>query len=224
MANYVADKQLLEKFMPAGTELDSWQDSCYVSLVGFMFMNTRIKGFAIPFHVNFEEVNLRFYVRYKEGLLWKRGTVFIKEIVPRAAITFVANNLYNENYETMPMAHTWQVDDNNIDVEYRWKKKNWNSFRVVAAATPVEIEKESEHEFITEHYWGYTRIHDSLTSQYEVSHPRWMTYPVERYSINVDFENLYGGRFAFLAQEKPRSVLLAEGSEVSVKVGKKLSF
>lgn len=222
MANYAVDRHILERYVPAGTELDVWQDTCYVSLVGFMFLNTKVKGFAIPFHTSFEEVNLRFYVRCKDKGTWKRGTVFIKEIVPRAAITFVANTIYKENYETMPMAHTWLINSDRIEVEYRWKKKDWNSFRIVANATPVAIEKESEQEFITEHYWGYSRVNEFLTSQYEVAHPRWMTYPVESYFIDADFSLLYGEAFASLVMQKPQSVLLAEGSAVSVKAGSKL--
>ena len=92
IANYVIDPRVLEKYVPPGTELDLWQDKCYVSLIGFMFLNTRLLGFKIPFHSNFEEVNLRFYVRRFENNAWKRGVVFIKEIVPKPALTFVANN------------------------------------------------------------------------------------------------------------------------------------
>ena len=72
MANYVVDKKILSPYLPHKTELDLWNDKCYVSLVGFMFLDTRIKGFRIPFHVDFEEVNLRFYVRYHDGAECKR--------------------------------------------------------------------------------------------------------------------------------------------------------
>src|SRR6185503_10721641 len=103
MANYAVDPSALAPYLPYKTEIDLWQGTCYVSLVGFMFVDTAVMGVKIPFHVNFEEVNLRFYVRYRDQGEWKRGVVFIKEIVPRAALAFVANTLYNENYETMPM-------------------------------------------------------------------------------------------------------------------------
>ncbi len=222
MANYAIDPALLKPHLPAGTELDNWQGACYVSLIGFMFLNTRIRGFAIPFHVNFEEVNLRFYVRHKENGIWKRGTVFLKEFVPRMAITLVANTLYGENYDTLPMAHSWRQEAESLEVEYRWKKKGWHHIRVSAAPFPVAMETGSEHEFITEHYWGFTRHGDLKTSQYEVEHPRWMCYPVKDYSIDVDFGAVYGAPFAFLSGEQPRSVLLAEGSEVTVRTGSKI--
>src|SRR3954453_11964004 len=101
MANYAVDRKLLEKYLPYRTEIDTWDNTCYVSLVGFMFLNTRVKGLKIPFHTEFEEVNLRFYVRYRDGQAWKRGVVFIKEIVPRPMLTLVANTLYKEHYETL---------------------------------------------------------------------------------------------------------------------------
>src|SRR5690606_18853754 len=105
IANYAVDPELLKPNIPHGTELDLWNDICYVSLVGFMFQRTRVLGIAVPFHTDFPEVNLRFYVRRKEGDEWRRGVVFIQECVPRAALSFIANTMYGENYRTMPMEH-----------------------------------------------------------------------------------------------------------------------
>jgi hypothetical protein len=220
MANYVVDEKLLRSYLPYKTEIDLWEGNCYVSLVGFMFLNTKVKGMKIPFHVNFEEVNLRFYVRYNDGGVWKRGVVFIKEIVPRPALTFVANGVYRENYQTMRMNHTWIAENNHLAVEYSWKKgSKWNSIKAIAANKPNPIREGSEEEFITEHYWGYTRIKENLTSEYGVEHPRWDVYPTLDYTIDVDFEDIYGPEFHFLASEKPKSVFLAEGSEIRVKSG-----
>jgi uncharacterized protein YqjF (DUF2071 family) len=219
MANYAVDPKILGPRVPNKTELDLWSNTCYVSLVGFMFLNTKIKGLKIPFHVNFEEVNLRFYVKHRDGAEWKRGVVFLKEIVPRPALTFVANKLYKEHYQTMPMHHRWELEDNSLSVRYRWKSREWNSFGVRAALTPTDIRNGSEEEFITEHYWGYTRIGEQETSEYRVDHPRWQIYNTEDYSIAVDFGEIYGQEFDFLKNETPRSVFLAEGSEVVVRSG-----
>lgn len=222
MANYAVKPELLLPFVPAKTELDFWDNTCYVSLVGFMFLNTRVLGIQVPFHVNFEEVNLRFYVRYQDKGEWKRGVVFIKEIVPRAALTFVANTLYREHYETLPMQHTWKTEADRLRVEYRWKKSTWHTFSVEADSNAVPLEAGSEAEFITEHYWGYTKINAQKTSEYQVEHPRWEIYPIRNYSIDVDFGKVYGSGFSFLSTEKPVSVFLAEGSEIKVKAGKRI--
>lgn len=221
MANYVIEPKLLTPYIPNGTEIDLWKNTCYVSLVGFMFLDTKIKGFHIPFHINFEEVNLRFYVRYKEKEEWKRGVVFIKEIVPRFAITFIANLLYNEKYVTMPMKHTWETMEDKNTIEYCWKSKKWNTFKVVTEKDALKIIAGSEEEFITEHYWGYTKLKNKKTSEYEVAHPKWDVYKTKEYSIDVDFGNVYGPSFDFLKAETPRSVFLAEGSEVTIKGGRR---
>ncbi len=222
MANYSVDKKILDKYLPHRTEVDLWNDICYVSLVGFMFKDTRVKGLKIPFHTNFEEVNLRFYVRYKDNGEWKRGVVFIKEIVPKPALTFVANTVYRENYETMPMSHSWTTSGDNLTVEYKWKKGRWNSFKVIADKKSNPIQDDSEEEFITEHYWGYTKISSERTSEYGVEHPKWEIYRTKDYLIDVDFGNIYGLDFNFLTQEKPKSIFLAEGSEIKVKDGRRI--
>ena len=103
MVNYEIDPVVLKKYVPCHTELDSFNGVHYVSLVGFLFKDTKVRGLSFPFHRTFEEVNLRFYVRYKEGHQWKRGVVFMKEIVPRRMITFVANTIYKEKYATHVM-------------------------------------------------------------------------------------------------------------------------
>jgi uncharacterized protein len=217
IANYVVNPKILEKYLPCGTILDLWEDKCYVSLVGFMFLNTKLLGIKIPFHTNFEEVNLRFYVKRIEKGIQKRGVVFIKEIVPKAALTFVANTIYKEHYETLTMKHTWLENKSRIEVEYLWKKaEKWNSIKVGARNKLYELATGSEAEFITEHYWGYARIDQNRTIEYEVKHPKWEAYNIDNYEINVDFAAVYGDVFGFLTHETPFSVMLAEGSEISV--------
>ena len=49
LANYAVDPALLQPMVPHKTELDLWNDTCYVSLVGFMFVNTRLLGIKVPF-------------------------------------------------------------------------------------------------------------------------------------------------------------------------------
>lgn len=217
IANYSIDKEVLAKYIPYKTELDLWEGNCYVSLVGFMFKNTKLLGLRIPSHSCFEEVNLRFYVKYKENNIWKRGVVFIKELVPRPALTFVANTFYKEHYETVAMEHTWELNNNHLEVLYGWEFKNKEqSIKVVAKDLLQDIPLGSETEFITEHYWGYTKINETKTFEYEVTHPRWQAYPIEDYNINVDFGLVYGKDFQFLNNLTPKSVMLAEGSKITV--------
>lgn len=223
LANYTIDPEILQPYVPKHTELDFWKGNCYVSLVGFMFVNTRLFNVPIPFHRNFEEVNLRFYVRYNDRGKWKRGVVFIKEIVPKPALTFVANSVYKEHYQTLKMSHHWQEFKEHIEVEYSWTfKGKRNRLNVLVNNEARSIKKGSEAEFITEHYWGYTKTGDK-TYEYEVTHPTWQVYTVERCEVEVDFEMVYGTPFAALSERQPRSVMLAEGSGITVENKRRLS-
>jgi len=223
MANYIVNPEHLEKYLPAGTEFDYWNGNCYVSLVGFLFKNTKVLGLRIPKHTDFEEVNLRFYVKRFESGKWKRGVVFIKEIVPKSAITFVANTFYKENYETRPMAHQNKLQAEVLNVAYQWKnQENINSIEVNAYDFATDIDAESEAEFIMEHYFGYTRFNENTTYEYEVQHPKWKQYFIKNHNIQIDFTKVYGNDFSFLNTLQPTSVFLAEGSEISVKNKRKL--
>jgi uncharacterized protein YqjF (DUF2071 family) len=217
MANYIVDPSILQPYLPDKTELDLFNGHTFVSLVGFMFTNTRILGLKIPFHVNFEEVNLRFYVRYNDKGTWKRGTVFIKEIVPKPAISFIANTVYHEKYDTKRMKHCTTETVNEIRLDYRWKHKNkWNVIEATAEKPSQAMISESEEEFIAEHYWGYSKYNDTTTFEYHVQHPPWKIFPVKSYLIDCDFASLYGDSFSNLIDAKPNSVFVAEGSAVSV--------
>lgn len=219
LANYTLDPALLQNYLPAHTELDLWQGQCYVSLVGFMFKNVRLLGIAVPFHTQFEEVNLRFYVRHYDGRQWRRGVVFVSEIVPLPAVSWVANTIYKENYRTMPMQHSWQLADHNTTMHtaYSWQYKGkWYRLAVDTDVQATPIVAGSEAEFITEHYWGYARRNAQQTNQYEVQHEHWQQYAVQQFQTNADFGELYGTHFAVLNHQQPHSVLLAEGSAVQV--------
>ena len=217
MANYIVDPAVLTPYLPNKTELDLFNGNNYVSLVGFMFMNTRVLGFKIPFHVNFEEVNLRFYVRYNDNGTWKRGTVFIKEIVPKPAISLIANTVYHEKYATKRMKHLSTETENELSLSYQWKHKSkWNRMEASVEKPAQAMVLGSEEEFIAEHYWGYSKYNDVTTFEYNVQHPPWKIFPVKNYLIDCDFKSLYGDPFSNLTNAKPNSVFVAEGSDIAV--------
>lgn len=222
MINYEINPKILEKYVPPGTELDLFEGKCFVSFIGFLFENVKVLGLKIPFHSDFEEVNLRFYVRRFENGIWKRGAVFISEIVPKFAISFVANTFYNEHYKTFPMKHTLKVNENSREFHYQWKvKNNWNSIHLETKKNPIDIEPNSETEFITEHYFGYNKLSESQAIEYEVRHPRWQQYEVIKNTSIIDFEGVYGKEFAFIKDLKPSSVFLAIGSKITIEAKRK---
>jgi hypothetical protein len=225
MAQYEVSPETLAPYLPHGLELDLYHPAsdapprCYVSLVAFLFDRVRVKGLAIPFHTRFEEINLRFYVRRTEpDGATKRGVVFIREFVPRRAIAFIAKRIYDEPYLAIPTLHEISSTADTLTASYSWKLAGrWHTLSANASAQPQPIAPASEEEFITEHYWGYTKRRDGSTSVYQVEHPHWQTYRVTSHEIAVDFAALYGPAFAFLNDQPIASVLLAEGSAVTVR-------
>jgi uncharacterized protein len=219
MANYKINPSLLADFLPKHTTLDFYEGDCYVSLVAFKFLHTKVLGIPVPFHTNFEEVNLRFYVKHETKDEIRRGVVFIKEIVPKSAISFVAKTVYGEPYET------WQMGNKkgNGELSYFWSKDKVKNLVTVEYKENLGIPPiESHHEFIIEHYWGYTKRNKNRTDEYKVEHPKWEVFNVNFAEIEVDFGKTYGERFAFLSDLEPNTIFLAKGSEVSVYKGEKI--
>ncbi len=219
MANYEIDPTVLRPYLPAFTELDDFNGKHYVSLVGFLFDKVKIKGISIPFHTRFPEINLRFYVKHtaKDGSI-RRGVVFISEIVPKRAIAWVANNLYKEKYTATAMQHRVSVTGSSMHLSYSWHWKGKdNSIAATVGNHPASILPGTKEHFIFEHYFGYAKVHEGLTNQYQVEHPVWNVYPVESYTIDCHFEGFYGAGFSFLDQASPASVFVAEGSPVVIR-------
>lgn len=232
MLNYAVDPKLLAPHVPAGVELDEWNGTTYVSVVGFMFLQTRVLGLAIPFHCNFPEVNLRFYVRRRgapgdmhvgpDG--YKRGVVFIKEIVPRWAIATVARLVYGEAYVALPMRSRLDVVSEGERVHgrvgYEWRHgRAWHGLEVLIDGTPAPLVSGSEAEFITEHYWGYA-AGSGRTLEYRVEHAPWRVLEATEARLYGNVAGLYGQEFAAALSCAPRSAFLAEGSQVAVYGGR----
>jgi uncharacterized protein YqjF (DUF2071 family) len=213
LLNFEVDPALIAPHVPAGTELDLWEGKTLVSLVGFRFLDTKVLGFPIPLHRDFDEVNLRFYVRGPEG----RGVVFLREIVPRRAIAAVARLFYGEKYVAAPMEHSLDVRGGCRRVSYSWR---WNGrqnlLAVQAQGEPVPFAEGSAEAFILEHYWGYTRTGEGGSIAYRVEHPPWSTWSVTGGQCSVDGDSLYGPGFGDVLGGPFVSAMLAEGSPVSV--------
>lgn len=216
MLNYVVDPRLLEPLIPAGTEIDFENGETFLSVVGFLFLDTRLIGFPIPLHRDFEEVNLRFYVRKKSADTWRRGVVFVRELVPRRAIALVARAFYGEKYMALPMKHDIEHVDQNLKVEYSWRRGHkWESLKTTASGEPQAIPAGSHAEFITEHYWGYTSL-PSGCSEYRVEHPLWKIWNASEFEMNTDIATLYGEQFTEVLNQAPRSAFIADGSPIKV--------
>ncbi len=217
MLNYAVAPDVLAPLVPAGTVLDTWQGTAYVSVVGFRFLGPRLLGVPVPFHRDFEEVNLRFYVRRPMPDGDRRGVVFVREIVPRRAIAAVARLAYNEPYVAWPMRHAVAPSAGGASVRYEWRRGGaWEGLALRTDAPGAPLVAGSEAEFLTEHYWGYTRQRDGSTVEYRVEHPPWTVAAAAEASLSADVAALYGPAFADALAGAPASAFLADGSGITV--------
>jgi len=225
MLNYEVDPATLSAYVPRGTELDSFEGNTFISLVGFRFLRTKLFGvFPVPFHTNFDEVNLRFYVRRSDAGNYKRGVVFIREIVPRRSIAQVAQLAYAENYICLPMKHTMAKSDTIFTVEYQWMlNRQWCRLHAQASGTSTHPAEGSLEQFITEHYWGYAAQRDGGCKEYRVEHVPWRVWTASDAGVDGDCNVLYGPEFARVFARHPDSAFVADGSPVRVFTGKRIS-
>lgn len=222
MLNYAIDPAWIAPLVPPGAEPDQFGGKTYISLVGFRFLRTRVRGLWIPFHSNFDEVNLRFYVRRGD----RRGVVFVREIVPRYAIAAVARVVYHENYVSLPMSHRIiepVSEHGRVQAEYRWRHRGkWSSIRVEASGRPAVPAPGSLEEFITEHYWGYASQPGGGCLEYQVAHEKWRVWTANPAGFEGEMSALYGPKLAACLNRPPDSAFLAEGSPVVVYQGAKI--
>ncbi|HUO08195.1 MAG TPA: DUF2071 domain-containing protein [Phycisphaerae bacterium] len=218
--NYEVAREALLPLVPAGTELDLFEGRALFSVVGFRFLRARVMGVAVPGHVDFDEVNLRFYVRRRVGSgEFRRGVVFAREMVPRVAIAAMARLAYNEPYGACRMRSSVPrgVTDNPGLVEYSWQTEGgWEGISATATGVATVPAEGTEAAFITEHYWGYTRQRDGGTVEYRVAHPVWRVWSVQGAACSRGAAGFYGGRFAGPIAGGACSAFVAEGSEVEV--------
>lgn len=225
MLNWEVEPRLIEPYVPRGTELDFHEGKTYVSLVGFLFLDTYVLGIPFPWHRNFEEVNLRFYISRQESGMVKRAVGFVREIVPRWAIARIARWSYNEPYVCHAMRHrhdgycrqTTPPHAEKLLVEYGWCcNGNWLSLGVECSGSPQSLVAGSHEEFIAEHYWGYCRQRDGGTVEYRVEHPPWQVWRTNRCWVTGGIADFYPEEFREILSQPPTTSLLADGSTVRV--------
>lgn len=220
IVNYEVAPARLLPFLPAGTELDLYEGKALVSFVGFRFLKTRVRGLAIPGHIDFEELNLRFYVRrtLPDGTV-RRGVTFLGEIVPRTVIAWVARTLYGEPYHARPMRRVG--DARGMAYECRVGGA-WQGIRARAVGPSRPATEDPATAFITEHYWGHTRRSPTRTDEYQVGHPVWWVRDAVDIVNTIDPAALFGRSFTDLIRPLAHSACIAEGSPVTVHHGTRL--
>jgi uncharacterized protein len=221
--NYEVEQSLLAAHVPSGTELDLLDGRALVSIVAFRFLDTKICGVPVPWHRDFDEVNLRAYVRRKEHGKWIRGVVFVRELVPKPAIAWTARLLYNEPYRAVPMRHAIAWNETGGSVRYQWKQAGaWHSVSASASGESQVIAEDSDTAFITEHYVGYTPQRDGGTVQYDVSHAKWRVWTLQSVDLQCDVATVYGPAWYEALTATPRSSFVCDGAPVAISFPRRL--
>jgi hypothetical protein len=154
---------------------------------------------------------------------WKRGAVFVSEIVPKSMIALIANKLYREHYYAMPMRHSILPATDTTNYLYEWKSNGkWNKLGGDVSNTFAQITTGSPEEFIFEHYWGYNSWNETVTMEYQVEHISWEVAQVTKPVFEADITGLYGKEFVPHLGVKPYSAFFAKGSDIGVRMGAKL--
>ena len=213
LLNYAVPDSVLLPYLPRGIELDRRDGQAFASLVAFDFLDTRVLGVAWPGFRSFAEMNLRFYVR--RGA--QRGVVFVREIVPQWLVATIANVVYNEPYVAAPLRSAWQHTADTLTVEHqlRWQERLYR-LSVAGSTRTIRPPADSAEHFFKEHEWGFGRMRSGKTISYQVIHPHWDVYPVQSWTLDLDWAAVYGPQWAFLAHEQPASIVFAVGSAVQV--------
>jgi uncharacterized protein len=213
LATFVVPPDLLTPYLPRGLELDLREGHAFASLVAFDFLDTRVLGVAWPGFRSFPELNLRFYVRRHD----ERGVVFVRELVPKPLVAWLARTLYNEPYVAAPMTSTVVEARESVSVEHRLSfGGRTHTMRAVGTKPAYLPAPTSEEAFFKEHHWGYGKTRSGRTLRYHVWHPVWPVYPVREAHIDLDWAAVYGSAWASMQGATPATVMLAVGSEIAV--------
>ena len=225
MINFEVDPGVLRPHVPRGTTLDDRDGRHFVSLVAFLFLDTHLLTAPAFFHQNFEEANLRFYVRRMIGRELRQGVVFIREMVPLPLVAAVAKLTYNEPYRTVQMEHTIVETDGELQcVEYLFGgSRDRCRLTLHVAGSPQDIDPGSEEEFLSQRGWGYTRQRDGGTIEYRVEHPRWSVWPDAHYELDGPLEEFYDQPFASILRGPAASAFIADGSAVAVHMPERIA-
>jgi uncharacterized protein YqjF (DUF2071 family) len=216
-ATFETDKNFLEKYLPAKTELNDWNGKYFMSIVAFMFERPRVLGISSPFFRSFEEINLRFYVKRKLNNEWRKGVVFIKEIAPHYILAQTAKWMYRENFISLPMSHEFFNEDKCTTTRYSCRiNKRWNYLSMESASVNAEPLSGGIEDFISDHYWGYTKKSLNKTSEFQIEHRPWKIFPAKKFDMDLDTASIYGEQFKEYFVPKPVNTFLMDGSYTKV--------
>lgn len=217
--NYEIDAEVLSPYVPRDLEIDLWKGKSFVSIVGLLFRQPKIFGIPVPCCQEFEQANLRFYVRRRTDAGVRRGVVFVREVVPKRIVALVARHFSRENYVCLPMTHniafSKPAGKRNTRIEYKWRHHGrWHGIQIQAGNDAVLSAPESQEAFFIERYWGYTLRPGGSCLEYRFEHPPWRSQPASAAMFACDQATIFGPDFGACLFQQPSSAFISEGSEI----------
>jgi uncharacterized protein YqjF (DUF2071 family) len=226
LLSFEVDPEVLRPYLPQGLSLDLWEGRCLISVIGLQFLGIRIRGIPVPCYGNYPEINLRFYVRRRVQGQWRRGVVFIKQIVPHQMVALVARWVYHERFVAMPVKHSVETSVGGeplLQVSYRWRHQgDWGRIAAGNLEPLQRADPGSVEEFVGDQYWGYNSQPDGSTLEYRVDRPQWRIRKAAEATLESSLGRLYGGQLAESLSGTAISAFWAEGSAVALQPGVKL--
>ena len=218
--NFAIDPKILEPRVPRGLELDFYNDETYVSLICMMLRDVRVWGIPIHIATGFEEINLRFYVRRREGDGYRRGCCFIKDYVSSGAAAWILGSLFKAEFQKLKMKHSNSGFDGAPEsvpsVDYQWKVgDHWNRLRIKARSRIQKTSRDTKHGFILMHDNEYSQ-RDGKTLEDRASRPAWTIWDAAQANFECDVKNLFGREFQRALSRRPASVFVTGGSDVTI--------
>lgn len=225
MLNYEVAPELLAPHVPKGTRLDFFEGKTYVSLVGFWFCETKLFGkIPAPFHREFPQINLRFYVRRTTDTDDRPGVVFIAEIVQKRMIALVAHAAYGERYLCRPVKIRNILESGKRVLEYGWRSGNsWCNLTAQGIGNACNPSPATLEHFLVDRYWGYTAQPNGGCIEFNVVHPVWKISRCNDATFLGDPTPEYGPEMARVLRGKPSAAFVVDGSAVTVCNGVKIA-
>lgn len=217
--NYPAGAESLQRLLPPGLRLETWEGRAWVSVVGLLFEDPSAFGLPVPLHRRFAEVNLRTYARVDAPGPPRRGLVFLGEVVSSPLVALGARLIQNKQYRTAPVRFSRDEGPGRDCFEYSWRtRRRWSVLSAETWGEPFVPPEGSEAEFFTQHYRGFGRGHSGHTLSYEVEHPPWRVWEPGSAFLRGIVTDL-APHLDLGVDNSPGSAYLVEGGPVLVRRG-----
>lgn len=172
-AHWRIEAEILQSLIPAPLEVDTFDGSAWLGVVPFRMCD--IRGRFIPFHIDFLELNVRTYVKYKQ----RRGVYFFSLDADHSPSVWGARTFYDLPYHRAKMSY--ENKDGVITYKSTRLSKGMSAdfeAEYQPIGPPLESMLDSLPFFLTERYCLMVS-HGGLVHRTDIHHAPWGLAPVK---------------------------------------------